>query len=90
MMYGSARQRNTGQLFANAVKELLGVEVKIEKRSELDTFVVMPQHWVVERSVAWIAGIAPGSPRYAATVALMDESGARQECRIAHVAAGSY
>ncbi len=43
-----------GQPFAQAVDELLGAEVQIAKRSELHTFAVMPQRWVVERSFAWI------------------------------------
>lgn len=43
-----------GQPFAHAVKELLGAQVQIAKRSELHTFAVMPQRWVVERSFAWI------------------------------------
>jgi transposase len=43
-----------GQPFAQAVQELLGAEVQIAKRSELHTFAVMPQRWVVERSFAWI------------------------------------
>lgn len=43
-----------GQPFADAVKELLGAEVQIAKGSELHTFAVMPQRWVVERSFAWI------------------------------------
>jgi len=43
-----------GQPFAHAVKKLLGAEVQIAKRSELHTFAVMPQRWVVERSFAWI------------------------------------
>ena len=43
-----------GQLFAHAVEGLLGAEVQIAKRSELHTFAVMPQRWVVERSFAWI------------------------------------
>ena len=43
-----------GQPFAEAVEELLGAEVQIAKRSELHTFAVMPQRWVVERSFAWI------------------------------------
>jgi transposase len=44
----------TGRPFADAVKELLGADVQIAKRSELHTFAVMPQRWVVERSFAWI------------------------------------
>ena len=43
-----------GQPFAHAVEALLGAQVKIAKRSELHTFAVMPQRWVVERSFAWI------------------------------------
>ena len=43
-----------GQPFAQAVEGLLGAEVQIAKRSELHTFAVMPQRWVVERSFAWI------------------------------------
>ena len=43
-----------GQPFAQAVEELLGAKVQIAKRSELHTFAVMPQRWVVERSFAWI------------------------------------
>ena len=43
-----------GLPFSDAVKELLGAEVQIAKRSELHSFAVMPQRWVVERSFAWI------------------------------------
>ncbi|WP_408627106.1 IS5 family transposase [Azospira inquinata] len=43
-----------GQPFAHAVEELLGAQVQIAKRSELHTFAIMPQRWVVERSFAWI------------------------------------
>ncbi|WP_027909864.1 transposase, partial [Pseudomonas sp. URMO17WK12:I4] len=43
-----------GKPFAGAVKELIGAEVQIAKRSELHTFAVMPQRWVVERSFAWL------------------------------------
>lgn len=44
----------TGQPFAEAVKELLGATVQVAKRSELHTFKVMPQRWVVERSFSWL------------------------------------
>lgn len=44
----------TGQPFAHAVKEALGATVQIARRSELHTFAVMPQRWVVERSFAWL------------------------------------
>ena len=43
-----------GQPFAEAVKTLLGATVQIAKRSELHTFAVIPQRWVVERSFAWL------------------------------------
>lgn len=43
-----------GQPYSQAVEELLGAEVKIAKRSELHTFTVMSQRWVVERSFAGI------------------------------------
>lgn len=44
----------TGKPFALAVNGLLGAIVQIAKRSELHTFAVMPQRWVVERSFAWL------------------------------------
>lgn len=44
----------TGQPFAQAVTDTLGATVQIVKRSELHTFAVMPQRWVVERSFAWL------------------------------------
>lgn len=45
-----------GRPFAEGVQEILGkhVTVQIAKRSELHTFKVMPQRWVVERSFAWL------------------------------------
>lgn len=45
-----------GQPFEQGVKDILGehVTVQIAKRSELHTFKVMPQRWVVERSFAWL------------------------------------
>lgn len=44
----------TGEKFAGRVKELLGAEVEIAKRSELHTFAVIPKRWVVERSFGWL------------------------------------
>jgi transposase len=46
----------TGQPFAQGVQEILGghVTVQTAKRSELHTFKVMPQRWVVKRSFAWL------------------------------------
>lgn len=48
-----------GQPFAQGVQgvqDILGrcVSVQIAKRSELHTFKVIPQRWVVERSFAWL------------------------------------
>lgn len=43
-----------GRPFAGALDTLLGATVQIAKRSELHTFKVMPQRWVVERSFAWL------------------------------------
>jgi transposase len=44
----------TGQPFADSVHDLLGASVEIAKRSELHTFKVIPQRWVVERSFGWL------------------------------------
>ena len=44
----------TGRPFADAVRQRLGATVQIAKRSELHTFAVLPQRWVVERSFAWL------------------------------------
>ena len=44
----------TGLPFADAIRELTGATVQVAKRSELHTFAVIPQRWVVERSFAWL------------------------------------
>jgi transposase len=44
----------TGEPFATAIKEKLQAEVQVAKRSELHTFAVIPQRWIVERSFAWL------------------------------------
>ncbi len=44
----------TGEPFASGVKEILGANVEVAKRSELHTFAVIPKRWVVERSFAWL------------------------------------
>ena len=46
----------TGEPFAQGVREIVGehVTVQVAKRSELHTFKVMPQRWIVERSFAWL------------------------------------
>ena len=45
-----------GRPFEQGVQEILGehLTVQIAKRSELHTFKVMPQRWIVERSFAWL------------------------------------
>jgi len=44
----------TWNKFADKMKDILGCEVEITKRSELYKFVVLPNRWIVERSFAWI------------------------------------
>ena len=44
----------TGENFAEGVREILGATVTVAKRSELHTFAVIPQRWVVERTFAWL------------------------------------
>ena len=44
----------TGDPFRDAMKEILDAEVEVAKRSELHTFAVIPQRWVVERSLSWL------------------------------------
>ena len=44
----------SGEPFANAVAWLIGAEVEVAKRSELDKFVVIPKRWIVERTFGWL------------------------------------
>jgi transposase len=46
----------TGNPFVQGVQNTLGahVTVQVAKRSELHTFEVIPQRWIVERSFAWL------------------------------------
>lgn len=44
----------TGKKFANGVKNIIGSNVEIAKRSELHKFVVLPKRWIVERSFSWL------------------------------------
>ena len=44
----------TGEKFAKKIKQLIGAEVEVAKRSELYTFAVIPKRWVVERTFAWL------------------------------------
>lgn len=43
-----------GKAFAERVKEIIGADVEIVKRSELHKFVVLPKRWIVERTFAWL------------------------------------
>ena len=44
----------TGDDFADNIKDLVGAEVEVVKRSELQKFAVIPKRWIVERSFAWL------------------------------------
>ncbi len=44
----------TGDPFATSVQNILGASVQVAKRSELHTFAVIPQRWIVERSFGWL------------------------------------
>jgi len=44
----------TGDEFADKIKDLVGADVEVVKRSELHTFVVIPKRWIVERSFGWL------------------------------------
>lgn len=44
----------SGDKFAAAVKDIIGADVEVAKRSELHKFVVIPKRWIVERSFAWL------------------------------------
>ena len=44
----------TGEKFSDAVKEIIGAEVEIAKRSEMHKFAVIPKRWIVERSLGWL------------------------------------
>jgi transposase len=44
----------TGEPFAAAMEQLIGAAVEVAKRNELHTFKVIPQRWIVERSLSWL------------------------------------
>ncbi|WP_425382527.1 IS5 family transposase [Spiroplasma endosymbiont of Melieria omissa] len=44
----------TGEKFASEIKTIINANVKVIKRNELHTFVVLPKRWIVERSFAWL------------------------------------
>jgi hypothetical protein len=41
-----------GNLFADFTREHLGAELEVAKRNELHTFAVIPERWVVERTIS--------------------------------------
>ena len=43
-----------GEKFADGVQDILGCPVEIATRTEVHTCAVIPKHWVVERSFAWL------------------------------------
>ncbi|MCK5831991.1 MAG: transposase [Methylococcales bacterium] len=43
----------TGKPFSGGVEERIEASVTVAKQSELHTFSVIPQRWVVERSFGW-------------------------------------
>ena len=44
----------SGKSFTKAVQQKLGATVQVAKRNELYSFAVLPQRWIVERSLAWL------------------------------------
>ena len=44
----------TGQEFSDQVKLILDANTTVAKRSELHTFKVLPQRWIIERSWSWL------------------------------------
>jgi len=44
----------TGEKFSNAVEALINAVVEVAKRSELNTFAVIPKRWIVERTFGWL------------------------------------
>jgi transposase len=44
----------SGENFAISVDDLIGATVQVVKRNTLNTFEVIPQRWIVERSFAWL------------------------------------
>jgi transposase len=44
----------TGDKFSNNIKELIGAEVEVVKRNELNKFTVLPKRWIVERTFGWL------------------------------------
>ena len=40
----------SGEKFARSVSEILGCTVEVVKRSDINTFKIIPKRWIVERS----------------------------------------
>ena len=40
----------TGENFAKSIKQLIGAEIEVIKRTELHKFTILPKRWIVERS----------------------------------------
>ena len=43
----------TGEKFTKKVKESIGSNIEVAKRSELHKFTVIPKRWIVERTFNW-------------------------------------
>lgn len=43
-----------GKPFAERVKEIIGANIEIAKRSDLHKFEVLPKRWIVERTFGWL------------------------------------
>lgn len=44
----------TRPTFAQTIKEMIGCSIEIIKRSKLHKFIVLPKHWIVKRTFAWL------------------------------------
>ncbi|HHT7228658.1 TPA: hypothetical protein ACTZ5W_006096 [Bacillus cereus] len=44
--------QNPGSSFTQSIKEAIDCSVEVIKRSELHKLVVLPKHWIVERTFA--------------------------------------
>ncbi|HDR8112204.1 TPA: hypothetical protein QCY85_005190 [Bacillus cereus] len=44
----------TGLLFTQSIKEAIACSVEIIKRSEYHKLGVLPKHWIVDRTFAWL------------------------------------
>ena len=44
----------SGKNFANVIKKIHGSDVEVVKKSDSAEFQVIPKHWIVERTFAWL------------------------------------